>query len=163
MAKFRTFNKIAIMLLVLTMSAFLIIGCQSKNNGSSQNSSSSNGRRTFNADAVKQRYEQDLQALVKAGTITQDQSTKILDSLTANMNNMGQGRRRTNNQGNSQNNTTQGNGNNNQTGKPRNNPLSKLVSDGVITQEQADKVMQGLRGNRQNSNNQSSQSNQSNQ
>ncbi|MFT8314923.1 MAG: hypothetical protein ABF633_11875 [Clostridium sp.] len=160
MAKFRTFNKIAIMLLVLAMSAFLIMGCQSKNSGSSQNSSGSNGRRTFNADAVKQRYEQDLQALVKAGTITQDQSTKILDSLTANMNNMGQGRRRTNSQGNSQNNTAQGNGKNNQTGTPRNNPLSKLVSDGVITQEQADKVMQGLRGNRQNSNNQSNQSNQ---
>lgn len=154
--KFKTFSKTVIMLLVFTMSIFLFMGCQSKNGTSTQNSAqSSNGRGNFNKDAMKQRYQNSLQALVKDGTITQDQSNKILDSLTTNMNNFGGRRGSQNNQGNQQNN----NGNN-QTSRPRSNPLSKLVSDGVITQQQADKIMENLRGNRQNPNNQNNVSNQ---
>lgn len=161
MTKFKAFNKTVIMLLVFTMSIFLFMGCQSKNSASSQNSAqSSNGRGNFNKDAMKKRYEDNLQQLVKDGTITQDQSNKILDSLTANMGNMGGRRGPQNNQGNQQNNNQQNGNGNNQTSRPRNNPLSKLVSDGVITQQQADKVMEGLRGNRQNSNNQNNVSNQ---
>lgn len=144
------------------MSIFMFAGCQGKNSTSSQNSAQgSNGRGNFNKDDMKKIYEDNLQALVKDGTITQDQSNKILDSLTTNMGNMGGRRGTQNNQGNQQNNNEQNSNGGNQTSTPRTNPLSELVSDGVITQEQADKVMEGLRGgNRPNANNENNVSNQ---
>lgn len=145
-------SKVVVILLTLTMSVFLFAACN-KSTASSQNSGqNSTGRRQFNKDAMKQRYQNSLQALVKDGTITQDQSNKILDTLTANIDNMGRGGRRPNNQGNNQNNGGQNNNGYNQTSRSRNNPLGKLVSDKVITQDQADKVMNALRPNRQNQN-----------
>lgn len=49
--------------------------------------------------------------------------------------------------------------------KSGNNPLSQLISDGIITEDQANKVMSALMGDRQNSNdtNKSTSSNITNQ
>jgi polyhydroxyalkanoate synthesis regulator phasin len=157
--RFKDFKKLIIILLTLSMSMFLFAGCQSNSTSSKNSSQSSSGGKKFNKDEIKKRYEDKLQAFVKDGTINQDQSNKILDSLTGDINNRGGNRRKQNNEGNNQNNSQENNSGANETNRPRNNPLSKLVSDGVITQQQADKIMEGLRGNGRSSNNNSNESN----
>ncbi|MDF2678440.1 MAG: hypothetical protein K0Q97_2792 [Bacillota bacterium] len=160
----KNLNKAVVILLAFTMSMFLFAGCQGKSATSSQNSTqNSAGGKKFDKNATKQNYQNKLQALVKDSTITQDQSNKILDKLTTNMNNDGRGGRRQNNSGNQQNNAQQNANGNNQTSRPRNNPLSGLVSNKVITQDQADKVMNALRPNRQNQNNTTTSQNSTNQ
>lgn len=167
MKKFKSFSKIVALLMVVTACIALFSGCGNSTASAQSSNAASNNQKKFNKDDVKKRYEEKLQALVKDNTITQDQSNKILGALTSNINNGRPGRK--NNDANSNNaneaeNAT--NKNNNGTGRTRNNPLSKLVEDKVITQDQADKVMNSIRegmGNRRNSNNTNGNGNISNQ
>lgn len=173
MKKIGLLNKAIIFLLMISISLTIFTGCQSKSSqdNTSQASNSSNQGDTSNTkkpnlDEMKKRMEDNISSLVKDGTINQTQADKIVDALTANAQNFNGQRRSSNNQQNSQQNNQQakeqnnGEGNNKQN-KPRNNRLSKLVSDGVITQAQADAVMQKIRGN--SARPQGNQSNQSNQ
>lgn len=163
MKKHKFFNKTIVFLLITSLSILVFSGCQKKNTQNNQNQSANaaaNGQRP-NAEEMKKQTEDNVNALVKDGTITQAQADKIIEALTSNTQGFnGQGRRQGqnasgNNQNNknSQNNNSQ-NGQNGQGGNQGNggarqgfNPLSKLVSDGTITQAQADAVMQKIRGN----------------
>lgn len=147
MKKGKKFFKLTTILLVFGLVIFSFVGCGS----SSSDKNTSPNKRGFNADKMKQRYEGKLKELVSNNTITQAQSDKILNALTTgrqgNFNrrqNNGQG----NNQNSNQNNTQSGTQNGSGQGNRQNfNPLSKLVEDGTITQQQADTVWQSLRGN----------------
>jgi polyhydroxyalkanoate synthesis regulator phasin len=154
------FSKTMLTLVAVSMSAALFAGCQSKassttasqsSSSTTQSSTTQNSKRPDPAQ-MKQRMEDNLKALVTAGTITQAQSDKILEALTANNQNK-------DNQVNSKNNQQNSNQQGNNQNKQRYNPLSKLVSDGTITQAQADAVMQKIRGNRHGNNGQGSQNN----
>lgn len=143
-------SKTIIGLLAVSMSMVLFAGCQSKASNTDTQASSNTTQNSKKPDPqqMKQRMQDNLKGLVTAGTITQAQSDKILEALTSNTqkkDNQGtsQNNAQNNNQNNQQDNSKQGNNQN----KPRSNPLSKLVSDGTITQAQADAVMQKIRGN----------------
>ena len=161
-------NSIAAFSLVVSMSLFLFTGCQSKSSESnskqaSAKSSSVDGNQSTkgrpNADEMKKRMEDNINTLVADGTINQSQGDKILEALTANTQRFNGDKKPQDNKQNNQQNTPQNDNNNNngsgnntqysrQNGNTgRNNALSKLVSDGVITQAQADAVMQKIRGN----------------
>lgn len=165
MKKRKLLNKTILSLLAISMSIFLFAGCQS-NNSSAQAASNSaqsnrkNGNR-MSPEQMKQRVQDSIKPLVTAGTITQAQAYKIVEAYTTRTNGNGQNSSQ-NNQQNSQQNNQQGNSQTNGQNKQRYNPLSKLVSDGVITQAQADAVMQKIRGNsNQRNNGQNSQNNNS--
>ena len=149
---------VGILLTIIALTAFLA-GCgSSKDSSSTQKQSQGRfqGRGSFDPAAMKTRYENGLKELVSDGTITQDQSDKVMSTLTANLDKMQQ-QRNSNNNGQT-NNTQQNNGQGRQN-RIRSNPLSELVSSGVITQAQSDAIMQKIRGNFQHQqNNQSSQS-----
>lgn len=148
---------------------------QNQQSQQGQQGQQGNGNFAANAEERKKKMETDVNALVSDGTLTKDQGTKVLEALTTlTQRQNGQGRgnnaQGSNGQGtqnNNQGSTTQ-NGENSQQGQgPKNgngtkgnrgnfNPLSKLVSDGVITQDQATKVMEKVRAdmpNRQRQNN----------
>lgn len=154
MKKYIRTKKLILIFSILTIMLLTLAGCQSKSNSTVQ---ASNGktfsRKGFNPQQMKQKMEDGLKALVADGTITQSQSDKILAALSTNSYS-GRGQRTNNSNNNNQssgtNNNSQSNNNsqaNNGQNRQRFNPLSKLVSDGVITQTQADAVMQKLRGN----------------
>lgn len=131
--------------------------------------------------------QDNIKSLVDDKTITQDQADKIVAAFTENMQGFGGQNRQRNNQNNDQNgqqNNNQGNtqngqnnsqsnnqvdGQNRQNGRngQENSALKKLVTDGIITQVQADAVMQKIRGNfnrpQNNQNQQNQQSDQSKQ
>ena len=155
------------------------------NNGSKRQNGSAP-----NLDQFKQRLENNIKPLVDDKTLTQEQADKIVAALTENMqgfggrqrndqsnqggqnNNQnsqngsqsnGQGNTQNNNQGNAQN--GQNNSQNRQNGRANQESiaLSKLVTDKVITQAQADAVMQKIRGNfNRPQNNQNQQNNNNN-
>lgn len=149
------------------MSIFLLTGCQSKSSESSSKqasakSSNVDGNQSTkgrpNADEMKKRMQDSISTLVVDGTINQSQGDKILEALTANTQRFNGDKKPQDNKQNNQQNTPQNKNNNNSSGNNtqysrqngsagRNNSLSKLVSDGVITQAQADAVMQKIRGN----------------
>ncbi len=131
------------------MSILLLAGCQSKN---TQSSNAQNTNRP-SQEQMKKRMQDNIQPLVTAGTITQEQADKIIAAYTTrpagNKQNRSQDKQQNNNQRNNQN-------------RQKNNPLSKLVSDGVITQAQADAVMEKMKSNFTHRNNdQNSQDNNS--
>lgn len=164
MKKSNFFSKTMVTLVAVSMSVFLFAGCQSKSNDNSTAQTTNNTTQSSKKPdpaQMKQRMQDNLKALVTAGTITQAQSDKILEALTANTGKKDdQGKSQNNAQNNNQNNQQSNNQQGNNQNRPRNNPLSKLVSDGTITQAQADAVMQKIRGNFNRKNNgQGSQSN----
>jgi len=141
-------------------------------------SASSNGRSGFNSAQMQQQEKTELAALVKAGTITQAQSDKIYTALSSMSGGFGQGRggqsgsgqfpRRSSGNGaasggwptvsgfrpesrpsapSGSSGTTSGS-----YSRPADrqgfDPLSSLVTNGTITQAQADAVVQALFGNR---------------
>lgn len=136
-------GKITVGLLAISMSVFLFAGCQSNSDSSAQaannntQSSTKNGNRP-SPEQMKKKVEDSIKPLVTAGTITQAQADKIVTAYTTRTSSNGQNKQQNNQQG-----STQSNGQNRQ----KNNPLSKLVTDGVITQAQADAVMQKMKGN----------------
>ena len=156
-------RKFISILIVASMSMGLFAGCSSKTADASatttKQAAGNGGNRKFDPAAMKASYENVLKSLVTAGTITQDQSDKVLEAVTKNVPKSGdQGTNQSNSQKNSQGqNTGAGNGQN----RTRNNPLSALVTSGVITQAQADAINQKIRENMKNS--QSNQSGQSKQ
>jgi polyhydroxyalkanoate synthesis regulator phasin len=123
--KFKTFNRAAIILLAFVMSTLLFAGCGNRNTSSSKNSTQNLVEKQPNKDEIKKNYETGLQTLVNDATITKDQSSKILDALIANIDNISE-----------------------ESGEKQKDTLNKLVSDKVITQEQADKVINALTKNR---------------
>jgi hypothetical protein len=159
-------RKIISILIVASMSVALFAGCSSKtaDTSSATNQTTTNGRpgngnnRSFDPAAMKTRYESVLKDLVTAGTITQDQSDKVLEAVTKNIPNPGS---KGSNQSSDKNSQSQNNQAGNGQNRTRNNPLSALVTSGVITQAQADAINQKLRGNMKNpQNNHSNQSTQ---
>lgn len=162
MKKKSAFIKILICVALASMSVLFFAGCQSNNSSSTTNQTASTQAQSANrpnAAQMKQRIQDSIKPLVSDGTITQDQADKIVDAMANRP--RGNGQNGQNGGQNTAQNNTQSSGQN----KQRNNPLTNLVSDGVITQAQADAVMQkvgGGFGNRnhnqasQNSNSQSS-------
>lgn len=151
MKKFNFLNNAATSLLVVSMSLFLFTGCQSKN---TQNTSDKTAKVNFSAEDMKKKMQDNINSLVTEGTINQSQADKVLEALSTNKMFSGQRKPQSgqpNNQQNYQSNNQQtGQSNSNGSNNPnrqRANPLSKLVTDGVITQEQADAIMQKVRGN----------------
>ncbi|URZ03668.1 hypothetical protein [Clostridium felsineum] len=137
-------KKIGSLVITSALSLSLLVGCQSTN--TSQNSNNTNTKKVDTAQ-IKTKYQSKLKGLVTKGTITQDQSDKILTTLTERMGkgHRGNGSNRPNNNnstnsGNSEQ-TNQGSGN-----KQNFNPLNKLVQDNTITQDQANTVWEALRG-----------------
>lgn len=122
MTEFKTFNKTITILLILTMSIFLLIGCNNKNTSNYQNSTKKLTEKKIDKDLIKKNYEGVLEKLVSDSIITKNQSNKILTALMGTVNN-----------------------GNEESIEKQNNALNKLVSDGVITRHQADKVMDALR------------------
>ncbi|MFL0197814.1 hypothetical protein ACJDU8_19915 [Clostridium sp. WILCCON 0269] len=142
MKKHNLFSKATLYLVAISMSMFLFAGCQSNKNTASASQTTSNSTQSSskpNAEQRKKQMQDSIQPLVTAKTITQDQANKILEALTTPVNGNGQNNQQNNNKNSSQN-------------KMRNNGLTKLVSDGVITQTQADAVMQKIRGSFQHKN-----------
>ena len=153
MRKHNILGRIIICILAISISAVLIAGCQSKTtttssaNGTTNKTTQGNSRQP-NADEMKSNID----SLITAGTITKDQGDKIIEALTANRPQRG------NAQGAPKANGEQGNTQNGGQRPKGNSPLSKLVSDGTITQAQADAVMQNMRKGSQPSNSQSAAS-----
>lgn len=142
MRKFNIFGNVVALLLIVSMTAILFAGCQSNENKATQTASAG-----ANADQRKKQMQDNISSLVTDGTINQSQADKIVEVLTTNTQrpsgqNNAQGNAQKNLQENIQSNT-QGSTQNRQT----NSPLNKLVSDGTITQVQADAVMQKIGGN----------------
>lgn len=148
-------NKIATPLLVVIMSLGLLTGCQSKNTKTSDKTS----RTSFNAEDIKKKMEDNIALLVTDKTITQSQADKVLEVLSTSQmysgqrnSQNGQPNKQTNNQApssgpnNQPNNGPKGSEGNN-SNIQRANPLSKLVTDNVITQAQADIINEKVRGN----------------
>lgn len=179
--KFGFTNKAVVLLLAVSLPLTVFAGCQSKNNSanaavnpvanSGNNGGGSQNGAAPNLDKFKQRTVDNVQALVDDKTITKDQADKIVAALTENRQgnnqNNSKNAQQSNNQGTAQNgqnpsqNNNQGNGQSRQGGR-KSSALNKLVTDGVITQEQADAVMQKVRGNfNRPQNNQNQQTNQS--
>ncbi|WP_238884597.1 hypothetical protein [Clostridium sp. YIM B02551] len=151
-------RKAIIPALVLGITASILTGCQSKNN--SNNNKQANGKGYFkqggqriDPEERKKQMQTNIDALVADGTITKDQGTKIIDALTSNTRNQN-GQANNSKQDNNNSNNSNNNSQNGNKDRQRSNPLSKLVSDGVITQDQADKVLQKVMGNFQRGNNQ---------
>lgn len=151
------FSKTTVALLAISMSIFLFAGCQSKSNDTGTSQTASNTTQNSNkpsADQMKKRIQDSIQPLVTAGTITQAQADKIITAYTTRPTGDGQKNKTQDKQ--------QGNTENNGQNKQKNNLLSKLVTDGTITQDQADAVTQKMKENSTHKNNgQGSQNNKS--
>ena len=144
-------KKITMILIAATMTMGLFVGCSSKASDTSattnQQVAASGTNRKFDPAAMKKNYEDALKALVTAGTITQDQSDKVLAEVTKNVPKAGsQDKTQSSQQSGKEKNNGAGNGQN----KPRNNQLTSLVNSGVITQAQADSINQKIRENMKN-------------
>lgn len=163
MKKHNYISKTVVCLLAVSLSVVLFAGCQSQSasNAANQttNSTTQNSNKKPSADDMKKRIQDNIQPLITAGTITQDQADKIVTAMTTRP----QGNGQQNGQQNNNQNNQQGNTQNNGGQRQRRNPLSTLVSDGTITQAQADAVMQKMGGNfgRNNKGQNSQSSNQS--
>ncbi|GFZ33485.1 hypothetical protein CSC2_40110 [Clostridium zeae] len=176
-------KKLVMLISAISITGLLLTGCSSSNkntqaNAATQNQQGQQGQqngRNFgaNSEERKKQMEDSVNSLVSDGTITKDQGTKVLEALTTstqrpngqknNNNGNSQGNANNNTQNNNQQNQNNQNGqqaSNNQNGQNKGNrgnfnPLTKLVSDGTITQAQADKIMEKVRANmpqRQNNN-----------
>lgn len=185
MKQFNSLKKIVTFLLVISVSLVMLSGCAKNSGSTAATSKNSTANNKLTTDQMKQKMEENIKSLVTDKTITQTQADQIVTTLTANGQGFGQGKGNgkgkqngsgstndsANNNKNSNNGNTNssgttsnagGNANSNSTtqnGDQRPNPLAKLVSDGVITQAQADTVMQKIYGNSKRSqNNQNTQS-----
>ncbi|AGK96522.1 hypothetical protein [Clostridium pasteurianum] len=125
MRRLKTFNKTAFILLVFAIPAFLFVGCSNWKSSSPQNSTQNLVEKEPNKDQVKKSYDATLQTLVNDATITKDQAVAVLNSLMANIGNIGQ-----------------------ESKQKQIDSLNKLVNDKVITQQQADKIINALKLNK---------------
>ena len=140
MKKSKLIKKQLLFLLVFSLSLFIFAGCQSKSPVNTSSSKTTN-KSSFNAEAMKQKMKDSIKPLVTNKTITQAQEDKIVAALTL----MNSGK----NNGNAQNKKSgQTKGTGNGTGMNRQlTELTKLVSDKVITQAQADAVTKAIKVN----------------
>lgn len=133
--KMKNTKKVTLLLLLASIFILQFTGCGSQSSaGTSEPQQSAafgqHANMPFDPAALKQSYEPALKELVSAGTITQDQADKVLAELTnsspqaGNQKNQGQG-------------TGQNGPNNRRGGFDR---FGGLVSNGVITQAQADAI-----------------------
>ncbi|MBZ9634802.1 hypothetical protein [Clostridium sp. FP1] len=138
-------NKITSGLIIISISAILVAGCQSSaaKATSAAPETVQGNRGKFDPAVMKKQYEDALKGLVTDGTIKQAQSDKVLVVLTKNMSKPKTQTQDGNNQQNGQQSGQQGTSQN----KVRKNPLSELVTSKVITQAQSDAIMQKTRGN----------------
>ncbi|MBC8063041.1 MAG: hypothetical protein H7Y18_20610 [Clostridiaceae bacterium] len=164
----RNVKKITSILIIASITMVMFIGCSSKKSDATAQTRGNGqmGNRNFDPAAIKTRYENALKSLVTAGTITQEQSDKVLEAVTKNVPQSG-------NQGMKGSDKTSGNGKpneqqNNQQGQqkgtgsglggPRNSQLNTLITSGVITQPQADAINQKVQETmKNNANNQPTQ------
>jgi hypothetical protein len=145
------FSKTTMLALTVGMSIFVFAGCGSSTAQTSSSGTTSTTQSTAqsnnkpNAQQRAQRIKDSIQPLVSDKTITQAQADKIVAAFTTNMHKPGSAGtvQKNNQQGNSQ----QGNNQNDGKRRQRNSPLAKLVSDGTITQAQADAVMKNIGAN----------------
>lgn len=173
-------KKLVMLISALSVTGLLLTGCSSSNKNTQANAATQNQQgqqnqqngKNFSANSEerKKQMEDSVNSLVSDGTITKDQGTKVLAALTSSTQRpSGQQNNNSNNNQGSANNNNQNNNEQSQNGQkaPSNqngqskgirgnfNPLSKLVSDGTITQAQADKIMEKVRASmpqRQNNN-----------
>ncbi|MDT8718972.1 hypothetical protein IAI10_20165 [Clostridium sp. 19966] len=162
MKKGKLISAVISLIIVGSIPMVAFFGC-SKSSSSDKNqtaqANSSGKRGNFDPSQRKTQIESGLKELVTAGTITQAQSDKILEALTSNMGNGGQrssgsseSGSNSGNNGNSNSNSNNNSGSSKGSGQRRGggnfkNPLSDLVSSGVITQDQADAVMKKVFSN----------------
>lgn len=150
--------------MIVSISIFALAGCKAKDSSSTKNANATQrGFRNGNFDpsTFKQKYEDALKSLVTDGKINQEQSDKVLEALTKNMgnfkagNNGGKNGNGTDNSSSTAaNDASKGSDNTNGQEKQgtqgqkngRNNQLAELVTSKVITQAQADEIMQKIRG-----------------
>jgi polyhydroxyalkanoate synthesis regulator phasin len=137
MKKSNFFSKSVICLVAVSMSVVLFAGCQSK--AASTTAADTTKQTTTatkpSADEMKKQTQESMKTLVTAGTITQAQSDKIVEALTANRGNKsGEKKQKSDQQSTDK-------------SKTRTSPLSKLVTDGTITQAQSDAVMAKMKEN----------------
>lgn len=156
MKKHKFSGKMILALITVVMSTSLLFGCQSKsNNNTSTNTSSGTNQTTSsstqnskspNQEDMKKQMQEDIKSLVTAGTITQAQADKIIEALTPSDNSKKDSQQNPPQNPPQQNNNEGSNKDGNQN-KPKDGRLSKLVTDGTITQAQADAVMQKIKKN----------------
>jgi competence protein ComGC len=133
-------KKITLILIIISTAVIMFVGCSSKKIDTTTNTNTTNSQtRKFDPTVTKALYSDTLKNLVTAGTITQEQSDKVLEALTKNVS-QGTGI-------NKPAGTTNQNPANKPSGagkpagtRPKNNRLSALVTSGVITQAQADTI-----------------------
>lgn len=107
----------------------------------------SGNNRGLSGASMTETYDTALKDLVAAGTITQDQSDKVMEALKSTGNQSGQTQNGTGGQ-NSPSGTQQGTqsaGGSQRFGGERQNALKPLVTNGVLTQAQADAISQKVR------------------
>lgn len=144
-----------ILIITVSVSFAALSGCKSKS--ADTTGSTSSGQR--DPQKMKEQITSGLKSLVSDGTITQAQSDKIKTVLTQMTNRMGSkskpsgsgapsdGSRPSRPSGSMQSGTQSGTtSGNRQNGGQGFSPLSSLVQDGTITQDQADTVMQRIFG-----------------
>lgn len=154
MKKHSLFRKTTTYLLSIGMSIFILMGCQSNANNTSQaNGKNPEGNRP-SQEQMKERIQDSIQPLITAGTITQEQADKIIAAYSTrpsrSQQNKTQDKQQNDQQNNQQSNNENSSQDNNETSnqnRQRFNPLSDLVTNGVITQAQADAVTEKIRGN----------------
>jgi len=158
-------KKITSILIIASITMVMLAGCSSKKSDTATTGTKGQfGNRNFDPATIKTRYEDALKPLVTAGTITQDQSDKVIAEVTKNMQQPGSqgsnGTGKPTGQQNSQQGQTKGTGTDTGTGagqgngtgtgagngqnRSRTNQLATLVTSGVITQAQADAITQKL-------------------
>lgn len=153
--------------LLVTAAAVGFVGCKKK---STSGTSSAGRRGGFNVEEMEQRYKSGLAELVSAGTITQAQSDKIYTALTERLSFPSGGSRPSGSPGEAPfsrpsgasggpqeevpsgagsrpEGAPSGGGGEGRGGGFGSQALQSLVSDGTITQAQADAVIQKLMGN----------------
>jgi hypothetical protein len=149
MKKIKSINKQLIFVLIFSLSFFIFAGCQNKSAANNtQGNATSN--RSFNTAAMKKKMQDSINPLVTNKTITQDQANKIVAALIPANTQKNGGQRNYQSQQNGQSNGQQ-NGQTNGVQGARTNrqstELTKLVTDKVITQAQANAVSQAIKTN----------------
>ena len=150
----RNAKKITSILIAASLTMVLFSGCASKaanvaTTTNVQTSTTGNGNnKKFDPAAMKTSYETALKSLVTEGTITQDQSDKVLEAVTK-VEIKPSGTAPTD--GKKPSDTAPADRAKSAGTKPKNDRLSALVTSAVITQVQADTINQKLRESMKNS------------
>lgn len=134
MKKNKLINKKLMFLLVFSLSFFIFVGCQSKASTNDSKTNTGNNK-IFNSDAMKKQMQTSINPLVSNKTLTQVQEDKIVAALIPS------NTKKNNTNGNSQSKKSgQGSGTKGVKANREEVALTKLVTDKVITQVQADAV-----------------------